>query len=78
MNKKVIWTIVIILVVMVGLFLIFGRDKEQENTGGGIVITDQPSDLNTQTADAESLGAVSLDTSDDVFTQLDSSLEYAS
>ena len=66
MNKKLIWGIVIVVIVIIGLFLIFGGDNDSDSTdSGGITIIDGGNE-----------NAVDLQTSDDVFNELDNSLDY--
>ena len=75
MDKKTTWIIVIVAVIIIlGLLIIFRGGKDQENNGSGIIVTDEPVPGTDTTGDAN---AENLDTSDDVFAQLDDAANYA-
>lgn len=83
MDKKTLWVIVIVvLIVIVGIILIIANKEDKSKTPGGIAVVDGPApnttsvetiiDNTTDDPNAEDLSAT-----DDVFNQLDESLEFA-
>lgn len=73
--NKLIWIAIVIVVLVIGGFMLFGKDKQTDgptNPDGGLVV-----DGNANT-DGSSTGTAtnSLDSEDDVFNEIDSALNY--
>ncbi len=75
MNKKIIWIIVAAVVIIIALFLMFGGKKENNNNG--IVVTNQTGAGKQAGAAVVDPNAATINTSDDVFNQLDNAVNYA-
>ncbi len=79
MNKKIIiiGVVIAVIVIVIALSLVFKGGKDKGNGLPGIVVTDRPAGENTAAGTTTDANAVNLQTSDDMFTQLDKAADYA-